>query len=281
MNGDTARREQPGGLDDPHISLQADMQRQMTELQTQWQAEKSAWETERASLADQIAALEKSKVQAEQDREFIREQYANASAYVTTVRDENKELEQRVQIAEAQSTKGVELIKATFESRVTKLQDEAQAWRKMAEFMIEKDTRTNDDVRRRAAEEGELRVLCTRQKTDLTEKREKMDELQTELQEKARLCDASAEELEHWKKENARLQAELNEALIKLDRIGRSGDESSQGDGHEFVYRCEWREETRDDAQSVGCPEVFVTMRVRPLLLLFFFTSLIELVLGT
>jgi hypothetical protein len=114
----------------------------------------------------------------------------------------------------------------------------------MAAFVIEKDTRTNDDVRRRAAEDGELRVLCTGQKTDLTEKQL------------------------------------VNEALIKLDRIGRSGDESSQGDGHEFVYRCEWREETRDDAQ--GCPEVFVTMRVRPLFFVaFFFTSLIELVLGT
>ena len=44
---------------------------------------------------------------------------------------------------------------------------------------------------------------------DLTEKQEKVDELQAEVQERARLCDASAAELEHWKKKNARLQEQL------------------------------------------------------------------------
>lgn len=212
-------------------------------------------------LAAHAAASEQSRIQAEGDREFIREQYANASAFVTTVRKENRELEQRVQIAEDQSKKGVELIKATFELQVAKLQDEAKTWRRMAEFAIQKDIQTNDDIRKRAAEEPELRVLCGRQKRNLREAQAKIDGLQVDLQEKASQCDASTEELEHCKKENARLHADLNEALIKLDRLGRSGEESSQDNDHEFVYRCMWRVEM-DNTQS-GCPEVFLTMRVR------------------
>jgi chromosome segregation ATPase len=261
-------REQLRSSEDREAILEADRQRQMTELQSQWANEKSSWESERTLLATQNAASERSRIQAEQDREFIREQYANASAYVTTVREENSELEQRVKIAEEQSKKGVELIKSTFELQVAKLQDEAKAWRRMAEFMIQKDIKTNDVIRRRAAEEPELRVLCVRQKKALREAGAKIDGLQVDLQEKSRLCDASTEELEHCKKENARLHSDLNEALIKLDRIGRSGDESTQGNGHEFVYRCMWRVET-DNSQS-ECPDVFSTMRVRRFLCFLF-----------
>lgn len=244
-------REQHTMLAERNALLEVDKQRRI-ELGSQWASEKSAWESERTLLNSQNAMSEKSRIEAEQDREFIRDQYANASAYVTTVREENKELEQRVKIAEEQSKKGVELIKATFESRVAKLQDEAKAWRRMAEFVMEKDMRTNDDVRRRAAEAPELRALCRRQKKDALEE---IERLQSELRGKAPAAD-----LEHCKNENARLQSDLNEALIKLDRIGRSGDENSQDDGHEFVYRCMWRAET-ENSQS-ACPDVFATIRV-------------------
>ena len=37
----------------------------------------------------------------------------------------------------------------------------------MAEFLVEKDQRTNDDIRRRAAEEPELRAKCDRQESAL------------------------------------------------------------------------------------------------------------------
>lgn len=255
-------REQLTMSEERNALLEAHRQRQI-ELESQWASEKSAWESERTLLNSQNAMSEKSRIQAEQDREFIRDQYANASAYVTAVREENKELEQRVKIAEEQSTKGVELIKATFESRVAKLQDEAKAWRRMAEFVMEKDMRTNDDVRRRAAEESELRTLCRRQRKGLKDAMAEIEGLQIELRDKA-----PAAELEHWKTENARLQSDLNEALIKLDRIGRSEDEISQGDGHEFVYRCLWRAET-ENSQS-ACPEAFATMRVGLFLLLIF-----------
>jgi hypothetical protein len=250
-------REQLRSSEGRNALLEADRQRHVAELQSQWANEKSTWESERALLDTRSAVSEQSRIQAERDREFIREQYANASEYVTTVREENKELEQRVKIAEDQSKRGVDLIKATFELQVVKLQDEATVWRKMAEFAIQKDIQTNDDIRRRAAEEPELRVLCVRQKKSLRDAQAKIDDLQVDFQEKSNLCDASIEELEHCKKENARLHSELNEALIKLDRLGRDGDGdgSTQGDNYEFVYRCMWRVVT-ENTQTV-CPEVF------------------------
>lgn len=260
-------REQLRSSEDQKAFLEADGQRQIAELKSQWVDEKSTWESDRTLLAAQISAYEKSRIQAEKDREFIREQYANASAYVTLVREENKELEERATIAEEQSKTSVEFIKTTFGSQVAKLQDEAKAWRRMAEFVMEKDIRTNDDIRRRAAEEPELRMLCVRQRKKA---QAKIDGLQADLLEKSNLYNASTEELEHWKRENARLQSDLNEASIKLDRIGRSGDANTEGDGHEFVYRCLWRVET--DNTQIGCPEVFPTMRVR-LFLYFFFAK--------
>ncbi len=241
-----------------NASSHSERSKQLAEMQSLLAAEKSTWDAERSSLVAQIALLEISKIQAEKDVEFFREQYGHASAYVTNIREENKELEKQAKIAEEQARLGVGLVKATFELRIKTLEDDMKMWRRMAEFAMEKDSRTNDEVRRRAAEEPELRVLIARQQEDLKAAQMRMEELEADVDEKERVLFASIEELENWKKENARLHSELNEALIKLDRIGRAGIQDSQDDGHEFVYRCQWRME----GDKETCTEVFVTMHV-------------------
>jgi hypothetical protein len=241
-----------------NASSQSEKSQQLAELQSLLAAEKSTWDAERSSLVAQIASVEISKTQAEKDKEFFREQYGHASAYVTNIREENKELDKQAKIAEEQARLGVGLVKATFELRMKTLEDDMKVWRRMAEFAMEKDSRTNDEVRRRAAEEPELRVLTARQQEDLKAAQLKLEELGAEVDEKERVVLALVEELENWKKENARLNSELNEALIKLDRIGRAGNQDSQDDGHEFVYRCQWRME----GDKETCTEVFVTMHV-------------------
>ncbi|KAK0433813.1 hypothetical protein EV421DRAFT_1741357, partial [Armillaria borealis] len=60
----------------------------------------------------------KAKLAAEKDRDFVREQYMNASGYVTTVRNENTELEKRAQIAE-NSNGGCRPVRATFTERIS------------------------------------------------------------------------------------------------------------------------------------------------------------------
>lgn len=220
------------------------------------------WESRNATLVTQVDTLERSKASADKDREFFREQYAKASGFVSSVRDENKDLEKRLKIAEDQAKAGVGLVRATFELRVKTLEDDVKSWRRMAEFLIEKDKRTdNDEIRRRAAEEPELRSRCRRQEESLELMQERMEELEAELEQKERQNSAANAELGQWRRETTRLTADLNEAFIKLDRIGRAGDEASQGNGHEYVYRCMWR---MDDggSESMPCPETFLTMTV-------------------
>jgi len=96
---------------------------------TLWVEDKARWETERAALQEKQQALLRSvdeltasvelmsaaKVSAEKDRDFFREQYVQASGFVGSVREENVELEKRVEIAEGQAREGVAAIKALFE----------------------------------------------------------------------------------------------------------------------------------------------------------------------
>ena len=96
---------------------------------TLWVQEKAGWETERTALQEKQAALLRSinelsasvesmratKVSAEKDRDFFREQYVQASGFVGSVREENVELENRVKIAEGQAQEGVAAIRALFE----------------------------------------------------------------------------------------------------------------------------------------------------------------------
>lgn len=94
-----------------------------------WIEEKAGWETERATLQEQqeassrtieeltasVESLMSAKVSVEKDRDFFREQYMQASGFVSSVRDENAELEKRVEVAEGQAQEGVAVIKALYE----------------------------------------------------------------------------------------------------------------------------------------------------------------------
>ena len=74
-----------------------------------------------------------------------------------------------------------------------------------------------------------------------------------------------------WQEESTQLRVQLNEALTKLDRIGRAGagDDSMDGsaDGHEFVYLCKWRPDNGDESKA--CREVFGTISVSSFFLFF------------
>ncbi|KAF8838188.1 hypothetical protein BDN67DRAFT_121118 [Paxillus ammoniavirescens] len=141
-----------------------------------WAEEKAGWESERTALKEEREALSRSvaeltasvevltaaKVSADKDCDFFREQYTRASAFVGSISDENKELENKAKIAEGQAQEGVAMIKALFENRVKALQDDIQRWKSLAELLQEKDKRTNDDIRLRAAEAPELEERCRR-----------------------------------------------------------------------------------------------------------------------
>ncbi|KAH9476272.1 hypothetical protein JR316_0011843 [Psilocybe cubensis] len=244
---------------------QEEFKQQLAEAETrnsQLLAEKEEWAAEKLRLLAQLDAATKSRESADKDREFFREQYAQASGYVTSVREDNKELEKRIKIAEEQAQSGVALIKATFEMRVKNLETDLKSWRRMAEFLIEKDKRTdNDELRRRAAEYPELASRCERQKNSIEVLEEEYDDLKEEM-DRERAADRM--HIERLTKQVTRLNVELNEALTKLDRLGRANAEDESADSNpsanEFVYPCQWRD--YDGVESTPCLEVFPTISV-------------------
>ncbi|KAI5994813.1 hypothetical protein EDD15DRAFT_765449 [Pisolithus albus] len=132
-----------------------------------WEAERKMLIEERDLLSEKVSQLSTSidqltaaKESAETDRNFFREQYMRASGFVSSIRTENAELEERVRIAEGQAGEGVAKIKQLFETKVKALQDDVHRWKTLAEILQEKDSRTNDDVRTRAAQTMELESLC-------------------------------------------------------------------------------------------------------------------------
>lgn len=215
-------RDRVKKMQEEKAALEAENEKRVVDIGAQLEAERATWEAQRAELMGQVEVLIKEKKQAEQDREFIREQYASASAYVTAIREENVDLEQRMKIAEGQAKSGVELIKATYELRLKTLENDVRMGRRLTTFMLDKDSRTNDEIRRRAAEEPELREMCGQQRRALREERGRRERLEGEV-------DALREE-------NARL-------VGKLER-------------DELVYRCMWR---MDGLQA--CPEMFPTVQ--------------------
>ncbi|KAG1745690.1 hypothetical protein EDB19DRAFT_1632194 [Suillus lakei] len=139
-----------------------------------WESERDNWSTERASIIEarealvvdvtrlnsSLDAMTRSKGLTEKDRDFFRDQYVQASGFVNSTRTENAELEQKAKIAEGQARDGVALIKNMFESQIKALKEDVDRWRGVSALLQEKDRRTDDLVRRRAAEHPELAERC-------------------------------------------------------------------------------------------------------------------------
>ncbi|KAF8900719.1 hypothetical protein CPB84DRAFT_1019628 [Gymnopilus junonius] len=237
-------------------------------------AQKEEWEITHKKLLSDLETETHRKVDAEKDRDFFKEQYAKASGFVGQVRDENKDLEKKATIAQEQATTGVAGVRMLFEARVKMLEEDLKAWRRTAEFMIQKDIRTNDDIRKRAAETPELHARCARQEVALEEMQERQDELEEEVKEKKEAFEVAEREVEHWKSQAARLNIELSEAKTKLETIARAAGSGSvnesfsqsqdmgdgdSGGGSEMVYCCQWR--TSDgNGNTTACKEAFSTI---------------------
>jgi predicted nucleic acid-binding Zn-ribbon protein len=220
--------------------------------------EREKWEEERAALNASLQRAVELKQSAEKDRDFFLAEHAKASSFVLSVRGENVELEKRVQIAEGQARHGVAMVKTTLAARIDYLQRDAREWRMQAIFMREKIDRTNDDIRRRAAEEPELRARCEDLDEELESLQEQITNMDDEIRGKNEQIMHLEVERENWKQEAAKLSDDLNEANAKLEYLGKKGLSGAEieANGHEFVYRCEWREDG-------PCPAVFLKQGVR------------------
>lgn len=262
---------------------ESDLELELAEAREAVTQEKAAWATERNSILASIEELKRAKQNVQNDCDFFRDQYGQASAFVTSVRKENVELEERTRTAEEQTKTGVELVRATFVQRVQWLEDDARMWRATAQHLIEMDKRTKgEELRKRAGEAPELRKKCAvlEEKNEVLS--ERLEELEDELEAKVReeeeakrlltaqLLHARNEdeltrqaELETWRNETLRLNVELNEMNAELERMKADagsgklavGAQANPSD-HEMVYRCQWRPEGSNDA----CEGLFLSI---------------------
>ena len=116
------------------------------------------WEQTLAQLRSVNETLQKRKADAEKDRDLFRDLYSKASMHASEVSKENNELTERATLAETQAHDGLAMIKATYEERIRLLEQEVERWKGQVHILTERDRRTDDELRRRAALEPELRT---------------------------------------------------------------------------------------------------------------------------
>ncbi|KAF7969471.1 hypothetical protein HWV62_27259 [Athelia sp. TMB] len=212
-------------------------------LRSSHTAAQEAWESERATLQASLAAAARATAAAEKDRDFFRDQYAQASGFVGAVRAENLELEKRVAIAEGQTKDGVQLIKATYVEQVRALQTEITQANWRAEMLRKQSERTGgDEMRRKASAYPDLLVKYAGVEHAMT------------------LLNATVDEL---RRDRRVLKAKL-EGREQLSLSGPSSDAPplSNGTNHSranaLVYRCQWR----PGGDAIACLEVFDSTEV-------------------
>ncbi|KAI9058778.1 hypothetical protein FKP32DRAFT_1614591 [Trametes sanguinea] len=116
----------------------------------------SEWEQKLAQLRAENEELQRRKAEAEKDRDLFRDLYSKASAHASEVSKENNALLERAELAEGQVRDGLAMVRATYDARVRAAEEDAARWKAQYRLLCERDARTADEIRRRAALEPEL-----------------------------------------------------------------------------------------------------------------------------
>ena len=189
-----------------------------------WNLERTRWTEEKLALQAGAEALRGEKERALADVDFFRAQYQRASDFASSTRSENEELSASAALAESQATKGVALVRATFEGRVTKLEAEVQKYKALSEVLTERARRTDDDVRYWAA-------LAPEFKRDFRQLEGRFSELEAELEE-------TKDELFDEKRANAKLRRQV----ARLEQAADVGQSTEQHQDHSL-----WSDEKDDE----------------------------------
>ncbi|KAI1787338.1 hypothetical protein LXA43DRAFT_714426 [Ganoderma leucocontextum] len=135
------------------------------------------WEQKLAQLRAVNGDLQRRKAESEKDRDLFRDLYSKASMHASEVSKENNELTERAALAETQARDGIVMVKATYEERIRLLEQEVERWKRQVQVLTERDRRMNDELRRRAALEPELRTenMCLMEQLDGLENYRRME----------------------------------------------------------------------------------------------------------
>lgn len=242
-----------------------------------------AWQSERATLVASAEAAKERQALAEKDVDFFRELYGTQSNFVSELQAENKELQQRAEVAEAQATTGLQGIRSTFEMRIKQLEDEVTYHKRIATFVVEQSHRTGDEeIRRRAAEYPEMErkfAEMEKQREGMEEMlegaREMIDVFEKQLVLKDRDNEALREEKRKIQEEMDGMKREVDELRREVERLRDEGTVSGidkqataltngttatleKVASETQVYRCLWRKDGREH-----CDAMFLTKEVR------------------
>jgi chromosome segregation ATPase len=240
----------------------AEARAKLTIMENQRFSEKSAWDTEREGLVSSLEARTISQANTEKDLNLFRDQYNSASAYVSTLQGENKDLTERAYVAESQVREGLQMVRGFFDDRVKKLEVESAKWKGLCQLLQEKDARTGDEIRRKAGEEGELRLRVEALEGRVEMLNEELDSLEDEKAEWER------ERLE-WKR---LAMKENGKTSIKEGPVRHTGGQNATLEGRSLnkttanpaldrlVYQCHWRRQDRGTDEA--CNGTFDSIEV-------------------
>ncbi|KAH8110935.1 hypothetical protein DFH11DRAFT_1729911 [Phellopilus nigrolimitatus] len=207
---------------------------------------------ERDGLLAEVSLLKIGREDAQKNAELFRDLYGQASSFTDGLRRENAELTDRVTLAESQLSKGLELIRAQGAAQVKQLSEELDKTQVLLHVFKEKDQRTDDEVRRRAAREAELQPVIDNLETDkkdladevsavvrirnelLVKNHDLEDELSKERMEKVEMSDKMRE----LQVELARFSA--RERGIKKTFYCDDDEDATSEPGEEEVFFCAW-----------------------------------------
>ena len=153
------------------------LQAELTSTREKLSIAEAAIATHASIVEDTRQASERKLQDAQADRDMLRKLYDEASAHAQRLAQENAALETRAALAEQQRDTGVALVRATFTAQVEAARAEAERWKGMHEVLSKRDTRTDDEVRRRAALTPQLQEEVGRLRRELVAAQEEAERL--------------------------------------------------------------------------------------------------------
>ncbi|KAI0931769.1 hypothetical protein AcW2_000585 [Taiwanofungus camphoratus] len=166
LAADTRYQDQTRALVDAEAHCNS-LQQQIADLCRGQAEERLALESSLEKQHTMVRTLQTGKEDAERAQELFREYYNKASAHVTEVDAKNAELEHQLILKSGQVDDGLAMVKEVYEEQLRKTQEELDKWKAFCKVLAEKDRRTDDEVRKRAALEPELRGENERLKQEM------------------------------------------------------------------------------------------------------------------
>ncbi|EJD03248.1 uncharacterized protein FOMMEDRAFT_156633 [Fomitiporia mediterranea MF3/22] len=230
---------------------------------------------DRDALDAEIKLLKMGRDDAVKQGEIFRELYGQASAFADETKRENQELSERTKRAEGQATIGVELVRRQYAAQEQKLKAELEQQQTLVHILSAKDKRTDDEVRRRAALEPELRAEISKLREeigDLEATQAKLVRARNDLLvEKQELAD----ELDETRGKYSKIVDDMRWLQIRISRLTArekafkkvflTTSESMQANdldrGEEKVYICKWM----NHESNSRCNSLFANVQMVPI----------------